>query len=60
MTRDMRDLKESGILFVEWTGQTLGFVKQRYGPRQKKTCLKGFRPDPTQIGLYSHRRWLED
>ena len=28
-------------------------------PRCEKTGLRGFRPGPTQIGLYSHRRWLE-
>ena len=30
-----------------------------YEPRHDKTCLLGFRPGPTQIGLYSHRKWLE-
>ena len=25
-------------------------------PRCKKTGLRGFRPGPTQTGLYSHRR----
>ena len=24
----------------------------------EKTCLRGFRPGPTQKGLYSHRRWI--
>ena len=28
-------------------------------PRSEKTGLRGFRPGPTQIGLYSHKRWLE-
>ena len=28
-------------------------------PRCEKTGLLGFRPGSTQIGLYSHRRWLE-
>ena len=28
-------------------------------PRCEKTSLRGFRPGPTQTGLYSHRRWLE-
>ena len=28
-------------------------------PRREKTGLRGFRPGPTQTGLYSHRRWLE-
>ena len=28
-------------------------------PRCEKTGLRGFRPGPTQTGLYNHRRWLE-
>ena len=28
-------------------------------PRCEKTGLRGFRPGPTQTGLYSHRRWLD-
>ena len=28
-------------------------------PCCEKTSLRGFRPGPTQTGLYSHRRWLE-
>ena len=28
-------------------------------PHREKTGLLGFRPGPTQTGLYSHRRWLE-
>ena len=28
-------------------------------PRCEKTCLRGFRPGPTQTGLYSYRIWLE-
>ena len=28
-------------------------------PHCEKTGLRGFRPGPTQTGLYSHRRWLE-
>ena len=30
-----------------------------YEPRSEKTGLRGFRPGPTQTGLYSSRRWLE-
>ena len=30
-----------------------------YEPRCEKTGLRGFRPGPTQIGLYCHRRCLE-
>ena len=33
--------------------------KQWYELRCEKTGLGGFRPGPTQTGLYSHRRWLE-
>ena len=28
-------------------------------PRREKPGLRGFRPGPTQIGLYSNRRWTE-
>ena len=31
----------------------------QFEPRCEKTGLRGFRPGPTQTGLYSHRRWLE-
>ena len=30
-----------------------------YEPRSEKTGLRGFRPEGTQTGLYSHTRWLE-
>ena len=30
-----------------------------FEPRCEKSGLRGFRPGPTQTGLYSHRRWLE-
>ena len=30
-----------------------------FEPRCEKTGLRGFRPGPTQTGLYNHRRWLE-
>ena len=30
-----------------------------YEPRSEKIGLRGFRPGPTQTGLYSHRRWPE-
>ena len=30
-----------------------------FEPRCEKTGLRGFRPGPTQTGLYSHSRWLE-
>ena len=28
----------------------------KYEPRSEKTGLRGFRPGPTQTGLYSHRK----
>ena len=28
-------------------------------PRHEKTGLRGFRPGPTQTGMYSHRKRLE-
>ena len=31
----------------------------RYEPRCQKTGLRGFRPGPTQTGLYNCVRWLE-
>ena len=31
----------------------------QYEPISEVTCLRGFRPDLTQTGLNSHRRWLE-
>ena len=33
--------------------------KQTYEPVREKTNNLGFRPGPTQTGLYSHRKWLE-
>ena len=30
-----------------------------YEPLREKIGLRGFRPDPTQTGLCSRRRWLE-
>ena len=28
-------------------------------PRREKTCLRSFRPGPTQTRLFSHNRWLQ-
>ena len=38
---------------------TVNIYCDLYEPRCEKTGLRGFRPGPTQTGLYSHRRWLE-
>ena len=45
----------------EWflTDNCICFSIVSYEPRCEKTGLRGFRPGPTQTGLYSHRRWLE-
>ena len=44
-------------------GQKLSFsyhqIHTLSEPRCEKTGLRGFRPGPTQSGLYDHRRWLE-
>ena len=34
-------------------------LPERNELRCEKTGLWGFRPGPTQAGLYSHRTWLE-
>ena len=54
---DFRDIlsrysSASGCIFIHET------VKLNE-PRCEKTGLRGFRPGPTQTGLYSHIRWLE-
>ena len=38
--------------------QTLD-VPHVHEPRCEKTGRRSFRPGPTQIWLYSHKRWLE-
>ena len=40
-----------------WRTRIQGISK--YEPRCEKTGLRGFRPGPTQTGLYNHTRWLE-
>ena len=34
-------------------------LTKSYEPRCEKTGLRGFRPSPTQTGLYNHTIWLE-
>ena len=36
-----------------------GRTKTDIEPRCEKTGLRGFRPGPTQTGLYNHTKWLE-
>ena len=54
------------FIILEFYGQvnnkvmsSLPHRKLSVEPRSEKTSLRGFRPGPTQTGLYSHRRWLE-
>ena len=41
--------------------QYRAFVRYQFSsaPRPEKTGLRGFRPGPTQTGLYNHTRLLE-
>ena len=48
---------ESNIVSVNSTGRI--FTEVSFEPCCEKTGLRGFRPGPTQTGLYSHRKWLE-
>ena len=48
-----------GDLHGKLTDLYMIFHKVPHEPRCEKTGLRGFRPGPTQTGLYSHRRWLE-
>ena len=50
-----------GIFVVEMVCFSSKYFKYNtpFEPRSEKTGLRGFRPGPTQTGLYSHTRWLE-
>ena len=48
-----RQLSHTVLHLLVWVTTTL------FEPPCEKTGLLGFRPGPTQTGLYSHRRWLE-
>ena len=37
-------------------GQNMNVYRILYEPRCEKICLRGFRPDPTQTGLYNNGR----
>ena len=49
VTDGMRETNEGG-------SAARGLINE---PRCEKTGLRGFRPGPTQAGLYNYRRWLE-
>ena len=52
----------AGIYFASENAKSAGYgnisLNCSVQPHEK-TCLLGFRPCPTQTGLYGHRRWLE-
>ena len=47
------------VIYSIVVGGMMGKFSNPNEPRSEKTGLRGFRPGPTQTGLYSHRRWLE-
>ena len=49
-------VKDGGIVGI-LLAQALQLL---FEPRREKTALRDFRPGPTQTGLYSHRRKLDD
>ena len=46
-------------IFFKTHYQRVRIVQQTFEPRREKTGLRGFRPGPTQIGLYKLRKELE-
>ena len=46
-------------LHFEHNGLCISLCKLLFEPRREKTGLRGFRPGPTQTGLYSLRSRLE-
>ena len=63
MQDEKKALKEfQGALQFRMAGndeQVREKLQVSFEPRSEKTGLRGFRPGPTQTGLYSHRRLLE-
>ena len=49
----------ASLLFFHAVLKMMNDYLHKYEPRCEKTGLQGFRPGPTQTGLYSHRRLLE-
>ena len=47
------------IMFLECISLYLTRLFRIFEPRREKTGLRGFRPGPTQTGMYSHRKELE-
>ena len=47
------------VCFVVAVCDLVDDMKTIFEPRREKTGFRGFRPGPTQTGLYGHRRWLE-
>ena len=51
------NIQKTGFLMTRLI--SMGDALMLNEPRREKTGLWGFRPGPTQTGLYSHTRWLE-
>ena len=49
--------KKNNLLFKLMNTCFMAGIKTE--PRSEKTDLRGFRPGPTQTGLYNHTRWLD-
>ena len=47
------------VIYHHFQTSSLELSHLVYEPLCEKTGLRGFRPGPTQTGLYSHRRSLE-
>ena len=53
------DIKRQYIVFECMMGCKEVLHQRRNEPRREKTGLRGFRPGPTQTGLYKLRKELE-
>ena len=49
---------EKVLTLKVWEDFLVCYTRSFYS-RHEKTCLQGFRPGPTQIGLYNHKWLLE-
>ena len=47
------------IMLLRNEVNVLLFCLESFEPRCEKTGLRGYRPGPTQTGLYNQSRWLE-
>ena len=47
------------VLKLAYHNERYSWTVGSFESHRKKTCLRGFRPCPTQSGLYNHRKWLD-